>query len=75
MARVKKTKNNPTYFEVIPKVSKKNELALEYSMELGKLVAIRTGKVVEQRQLHKEIYNLSVDIHEIESKLAEMFGE
>jgi uncharacterized coiled-coil DUF342 family protein len=76
MARIKGSRNNDKFFDVIPpKTKSRDKIALEKSMALGKLVSQRTKIREESREIRTKIYNLSQEIHYIEDELAELFME
>jgi len=78
MARIRKSKNNDTYFETIPKkkveVSRDAE-ALKKTMTLAKLVRERLQILDESRDIRKQLYNVSKDIHLIETQISDLFME
>lgn len=78
MPRVKRSKNNDKYFEVIPQ--KKTEIsrdgeALKMTKTLANLIRIRTRILNDSREIRKKLYNVSKEIHELEADISDLFKE
>jgi hypothetical protein len=71
---IKKSKTNSTFFEDIPKVydlRDRQRIALEKCKSLSKLTWERRSLQEQYREVHKNIYNLSLEINRLHEEIEE----
>ena len=74
MPQHKRSKTNTKYFDDLPRIKDKKQLAYEKSRSLANLVTQRSYLLVETREKRKKIYNLSMEINSIQNELASLFS-